>query len=130
MIPVISHNLRLDGDVQLEKNFWMSEFQCKDGSDVVLISLKLVRRLQKIRDWAGAPVHISSGYRTWGYNKGLKDAATCSQHCLGTAADIWVEGKTPREVAAFAETLLRGTGGIGIYDTFVHIDVRKVKARW
>ena len=32
-------------------------------------------------------------------------------------------------VADYAETLLT-EGGIGIYNTFTHIDVRSVKSRW
>jgi uncharacterized protein YcbK (DUF882 family) len=46
------------------------------------------------------------------------------------AADIKVKGIAPEKVAAYAEKLLPGTGGIGVYDTFVHVDVRSTKARW
>jgi uncharacterized protein YcbK (DUF882 family) len=49
---------------------------------------------------------------------------------LGVATDIVVKGVAPRDVAAYAEMLLPNTGGIGIYETFVHVDVRKVKSRW
>jgi len=36
------------------------------------------------------------------------------------------------QLAAYAETLLPGTGGIGRYPAkgFVHVDVRKAKSRW
>jgi uncharacterized protein YcbK (DUF882 family) len=46
------------------------------------------------------------------------------------AADIVVKGVTPREVAAYANTLMPYTGGIGIYNTFTHVDVRTAKSRW
>ena len=52
------------------------------------------------------------------------------QHLYGMAADIKVSEVTPKKVADYEETLLQGTGGIGIYDTFTHIDVRTTKARW
>ena len=42
------------------------------------------------------------------------------------------EGVSVAEAAAYAETLLPGTGGIGRYPAkgFVHVDVRKAKSRW
>ena len=50
----------------------------------------------------------------------------------GKAADIWIEGVSVDTLAAYAETLLAGKGGIGRYytDKFVHVDVREVKSRW
>ena len=118
-----------NGSTALTKNFKVREFACRDGSDVVFISMDLVEILQKIRDHFGRPVTINSGYRTVTYNKKV-DGADSSQHMYGMAADISVSGVKPRDVAAFAETLLPKTGGIGIYDTFTHVDVRAAKSRW
>lgn len=72
---------------------------------------------------------INSAYRTPAKNKSV-GGATYSQHMYGIAADIVVKGVTPKQVAAYAETLLPNKGGIGIYPTFTHIDVRKTKSRW
>ena len=44
--------------------------------------------------------------------------------------DFLTRCKTEREVAAYAETLLPGAGGIGTYGSFVHIDVRPGPSRW
>ena len=118
-----------NGNIALSKNFKVREFACRDGSDVVFVSMDLVEVLQKIRDHFGRPVTINSGYRTVTYNKKV-DGADFSQHMYGMAADISVSGVKPKDVAAFAETLLPKTGGIGIYDTFTHVDVRAVKSRW
>jgi len=41
-----------------------------------------------------------------------------------------VKGVTPAKVAAYANTLLQESGGIGEYRNFVHIDVRHEKSRW
>lgn len=41
---------------------------------------------------------------------------------LGKAADIVIEGWDPVEVAALAEEV--GFVGIGLYNTFTHVDVR------
>lgn len=118
-----------EGNVKLSANFAVKEFACKDGSDVVLIHPDLVKVLQKIRNHFGKAVIINSAYRTPTYNKKV-GGTTYSQHCYGTAADIRINGVTPAGIAAYAETLLPGKGGIGIYSNFVHIDTRKVKARW
>ena len=118
-----------DGSKALSKNFKVKEFACSDGTDTVFVSADLVTVLQKIRDHFGKAVVINSGYRTEAKNKAVGGAAY-SQHKYGTAADIHITGVTPKQIAAYAETLLPGTGGIGIYGSFCHVDVRKTKSRW
>ena len=56
--------------------------------------------------------------------------ATYSQHIYGLAADLSIYGVEPDKVAEYADTMLKNTGGIGIYNWGVHIDVRKEKTRW
>lgn len=129
MVPVHSYSKAKDGGRKLSQNFQVKEFACNDGSDVIFISPELVTILQAIRSHFNKPVTINSGYRTPEYNKKVGGAAQ-SQHCYGTAADIAVSGVSPKDVAAFAENLLSGRGGIGIYARFTHIDVREVKSRW
>ena len=119
-----------DGSKKLSANFKVKEFACSDGSDVIFVSEGLVAVLQQIRSHFKAPVTITSGYRTVAYNSKLKNASPNSQHLYGLAADIKVKGVAPAKVAAYAETLLPKSGGIGIYDTFVHVDVRKTRSRW
>jgi len=79
MYTVGVYSLIQEGSTKLSANFTISEFACNDGSDVVLISQQLVSILQKIRNWAKAPVHINSAYRTPTYNKKI-GGATYSQH--------------------------------------------------
>ena len=118
-----------EGDVKLSKNFTVKEFACSDGTDTVFISLALVNLLQKIRDHFGKAVIINSAYRTEAHNKSI-GGATYSQHKYGLAADIHINGVTPKEIADYVETLMPSSGGIGIYKSFVHVDVRQVKSRW
>ena len=118
-----------EGNVKLSKNFTVKEFACSDGTDTVFISLALVNLLQKIRDHFGKAVIINSAYRTEAHNKSI-GGATYSQHKYGLAADIHINGVTPKEIAAYVETLMPSSGGIGIYKSFVHVDVRQVKSRW
>ena len=118
-----------DGSKALSANFRVREFACKDGSDVILIAPELVTVLQKVRTYFKRPVTITSAYRTPTHNKKV-GGETFSQHQYGTAADIVVTGVAPKKVAAYVETLMPKSGGIGIYSNFTHIDCRSKKARW
>ena len=119
---------------KISNNFSSHEFDCKGGSccDTTFIDEDLIKYLQQIRDHFGKPVTISSAYRCAVHNKNV-GGATGSQHVIGTAADISVEGVAPAEVAKYAESI--GVLGIGLYETakdgyFVHIDNRKTKSFW
>jgi uncharacterized protein YcbK (DUF882 family) len=118
-----------DGSTKLSANFKVSEFACSDGTDTVFLSMELLTLLQKIRDHFGKVVTISSGYRTEAHNKSV-GGATYSRHKYGMAADIVVASVTPLEVAQYADTLLGAKGGVGLYKTFTHVDVRAAKYRW
>ncbi len=118
-----------EGDKYLREHFKVREFACADGSDMILISLELAEVLDNMRRHFNAPIIINSAYRTASHNKKVGGAKR-SQHLYGNAADIVVKGVSPAKVAAYAETLLQEKGGIGEYRGFVHIDVRKEKARW
>ena len=126
---VKTYSVKKDGSTYLSENFKVKEFACNDGSDTVLISDELVDLLQKIRDHFGVAVTINSGYRTSAYNKKV-GGATNSQHVKGTAADIVAKGIDPLTVAQYAEYLMPNSGGIGVYRTFTHVDVRANRSRW
>ena len=97
--------------------------------------MPLARALERLRaELGGARITVVSGYRPLAYNRALGSLDT-SQHIQGRAADIQVEGVAPAAVHAAALKLYeRGEleiGGLGIYDTFCHIDVRGgALARW
>lgn len=52
----------------------------------------------------------------------------------GKAADIKCSKYTPEQVLAAVEKLIAegkvNFGGVGIYNSWVHVDTRKTKARW
>lgn len=129
MASVNVYSKKTDGNKKVSANFRVREFACTDGSDPIFISPDLVKVLQKIRNHFGRTVTITSAYRTPTKNKAVGGEAY-SQHLYGMAADIKVKGIAPKTVAAYANTLLPKSGGIGTYNTFVHVDVRKTKARW
>lgn len=128
-VTVKAYSLAKDGNKKLSDNFRVNEFACEDGSDVIFIAPALVTILQKVRTHFGKAVKINSAYRTPTHNKKVGGAAY-SQHLYGTAADIVVNGVDPKAVAAYAEKLLPKSGGIGVYKSFTHIDVREVRSRW
>lgn len=138
-MAIKEYSLRKDGAKQLSPAFRVREFRCRDGTDAVLIDEELVVVLQCIREHFGRPVHITSGYRTAAHNAAVGGSKS-SQHLLGRAADLWVEGTTVEAVATYAESLLVNRGGIGRYPKdakhstrttgWVHIDTRLGKSRW
>lgn len=123
--------------MQLTINFSKKEFDSKDGaempSDVLPNVRELAQNLQKLRDYLGKSITINSGYRSPKHNLKVGGSPS-SQHLLGKAADIVVQGMSPIEIAQIIENLIKKgvlkEGGIGIYDTFVHYDIRGKKARW
>ena len=129
MVEINAYSKAKDGGKKLSTNFAVKEFACKDGSDAVLVAPRLVMVLQSLRSHFCAAVTINSGYRTPQYNARV-GGVTDSQHCYGTAADSVVRGKTPAQVAAYARQLMPDWGGVGVYDSFCHIDVREAKADW
>ena len=129
MTIVHAYSKKKDGNKKLSTNFRVKEFACTDGSDAIFVAPELVRTLQKIRTHFGKPITVTSAYRTPTKNKAC-GGTTYSQHLYGTAADIKVSGVDPKIVAKYVDSLLPNKGGIGIYSTFVHIDVRTTKARW
>ncbi|WP_375455611.1 YcbK family protein [uncultured Methylobacterium sp.] len=67
------------------------------------------------------PLVVTSGYRTRAHNAAIETAARNSMHLFGYAADLQVRGYLARAVALAASFFSHG--GIGLYDTFTHLDV-------
>ena len=116
---------------QLSSHFRRSELVCFCCGELKL-SRRLVDALEKLRHKCGnVPIHVRSGYRCPEWNERV-GGVPGSKHLSGEAADIVVEGLEPVEVAEMAETVAEiRHGGIGVYSTFVHVDVRQDgAARW
>lgn len=102
--------------------------------DGVLVNIKkLAENLQVIRNYIGLPVIINSAYRTPSHNKKVGGSPT-SQHLYGKASDIWVKSMSPEQVRAVILELIQegkiSEGGVGIYNNFIHYDIRGNRARW
>ena len=114
---------------QLATNFKAREFDCLGSGccTTTPVDEKLVDYLQKIRTHFGKPVYITA-YRCQKQNAQTPNAAANSYHIYGMAADFHIDGVKPEEIAKYAESI--GIKGIGLYDTFVHIDTRESKSFW
>lgn len=115
---------------KVSEHFKLREFKCNDNSRVVVLNSELVAVLETVRRHFGTAIKIDSGYRTVAYNSTLKNSSPKSQHTHGNAADIVVSGIKPIDVYNYLNKTHPNTYGIGIYNTFVHIDVRPTKSRW
>ena len=135
-MAIKQYSLKADGRRRLAPSFTVREFRCRDGSDAIMIDQTLVVLLQAIREHFGKAVVITSGYRTATHNAAVGGAKS-SQHLLGRAADIQVQGVSVEDVAAYAESLMPAWGGVGRYPIkpgrakgWVHVDTRPNKSRW
>lgn len=121
----------------LTTNFNLNEFKCHDGTPVPVELMdnviQLAKNLQVLRNHIGVPIHINSGYRTPQYNKSVGGVPK-SQHVQARAADITTQHHTPKQLYNIIEKLIAEgkmeEGGLGLYKTFVHTDVRGHRARW
>ena len=116
--------------LQLTEHFNISEFHCKGancGCKETLHDPALSAYLQQIREHFGKPLKITSGYRCMEHNAAVGGAAN-SRHTKGQAADFIISGIKPLQIAQYAEEI--GVKGIGLYDSFVHIDTRSTKFFW
>lgn len=127
--------------MKITEHFDSLEFSCRDGNLYPLDRsteigtwlktrlLSLCETLEIIREAAGGgSIRITSGYRTLEYNRKLGSPDT-SQHVKGRAADIQHSTLTVEKLHELVLSLYRAgrlpkLGGIGLYPSFLHLDVR------
>jgi uncharacterized protein YcbK (DUF882 family) len=108
----------------LSEHFSRAEFACHHCDQLPIngISKALLEGLETLRLAVGLPIHVTNGYRCPEHNEAVGGVGN-SQHVLGCAADIWVEGYTSYELGKICEQIFDGVG-IYIEDDFVHVDMR------
>jgi hypothetical protein len=106
-------------------HFKVKEFACKDGSAITFIDDYMVNILELLRKKLEKPIIITSGYRTPQHNAKV-GGAKYSYHMRGMAVDIRVNGLSAKEIAKVLDKIVEG-GGIIVYKSWVHFDVRNGK---
>ena len=125
----------MDRDYYIRPNFQVKEFACGDGTNVILVSTQTLDWLQEIRNRVNkikpnTPIRVNSAHRTYYYNAKIGGSKN-SQHVFGRAVDVKIPcGFSVEKFHRIVCDVVGNTGGIGKYDTFIHIDSRKGKARW
>lgn len=123
-------------DGALSPHFMLSEFGADDGTLPPLGSTLALRRLceevlEPMRVTFG-PCTVTSGWRSDAHNRAVGGARR-SRHLHHEfphepAADVRFARGTPETWAALA--IRMRVGGVGLYRTHVHLDQRRVLARW
>lgn len=126
--------------MKLTKDFTLEEFvrsakaqeaginnTIKDAQILHNVGKLAEKILQPLRDKLGKPITISSGYRCSELNK-LVGGVETSQHRKGQAADIYVNGLTPYEIAKAVQDARLPYDQMILYPTFVHFSYDSSKA--
>lgn len=135
---------RHTGESLTKCHFWAGSVYNKEGLKAINklfrdhrtnivheIDPNLLHILHKIQKQLGTiePFHLISGYRSPQSNNMLcsksRGVAKRSLHLSGKAADIYVPGRTLKQVQAAAKSLR--AGGVGRYSQFVHVDTGRVR---
>jgi len=122
----------------ITEHFDSSEFDQHDGVEYPISLIEsclrpLCTMLENIRTDTG-PITIVSGYRSVDYNREMYlsqgKTPTDSQHSRGKAADIKCATLSASELHkiiydAYVAGRLPQLGGLGKYNSFVHVDIRQ-----
>lgn len=114
----------------LTKNFYRDEFACKGKNccgHSAPIDLTHVNILETFRCLLDIPLHVNSGFRCLIYNRSIGSNDN-SQHPKGVAADIKIPENINIELMLTIAIEL--FGGVGIYDTFFHLDNGPRRKHW
>lgn len=99
-----------------------TRLRCSCGCGEYKVQQWALDKLQEVREAAGRPLTVNSGYRCANHTS-ERNKAKPGQHNKGIAFDIAVSGGAERyELIKLGVQL--GATGIGVAKTFVHLDWR------
>lgn len=116
-------------DDKLSSNLLLSEIQCKcfrKDCIYTLVSPRVVDSFQILRNFAGVPLAINSGFRCKEHNKSV-GGVTKSKHTYGLAIDISLAGFTDNYKPTLIEYAKSLFDVVIHYETlnFIHCHVEK-----
>ena len=124
--------------MKLTKHFTLQELTHSDiakrhsldntpGKDIIPNLIRVAELLEDVRDLFNKPIIINSGYRSVAVNSLLGSKPT-SQHCIGCAADIRINGLTPDQIVKkIIKSDIQYDQVIREFDSWVHISIPKTK---
>jgi hypothetical protein len=102
---------------------WLSHVDTRVKEQVIQNLIAMSKQL-------GYVLQVTSGYRSPAYNKKVGGVKK-SQHMLGNAVDILQPGMNTTQRQEFLQAAIdNGFKGIGIYNSFTHLDIRSSRAAW
>jgi len=107
--------------------WWKPEELASRGDGSLFVDRGFVSALDLLRSSYGSPLACNSSYRDPRHNA-LVGGSPLSRHKMGDAADISTVGIDRDVLLRLA--LEQGWDGIGLYNSFLHIDRRGSPARW
>jgi len=106
------------------KYFKFEEFVKEEGG---FIDSDLVRKMEKLREYCGFSLVITSGYRSAKKNEEV-GGASHSYHLRGEAVDVSIANFSPSMLYRLLKgAFVVGFGGIILYPAHVHLDIRGVE---
>lgn len=115
----------------LRPHFSVQELACRCCGRL-WIAPGLLDALEELREAAGSPITVLSGFRCPAHNRRV-GGGPHSRHLTGQAADLTIAGLAPARMLALALGVgAFGRGGVGLYpeEGFIHVDLRLIPARW
>lgn len=113
-------------NIKIDRFFYLDEFECP-CCHCVKLHLILLKKLSALRREIARPLIINSGFRCEKYNPKIKGTPK-SYHLFGLAADVTVPSMSTPDLLKYAQKIK--FGGIGIYNNFLHLDIRTIPEFW
>jgi len=111
----------------IKEYFSDKELRCSCGCGEMNINSHALEKLYALRHLFGNPITLSSAFRCKAHNKKIGGKPQ-SGHLTGEAFDIKVTNENDRKILDIAVGL--GFNGIGIANTFIHVDTKERVAVW
>ena len=104
------------------KYFRKAEFACKCGCGASEMEEKLIKAADKVREYFGKPITVSSGRRCPTHNARVGGVSN-SRHLTGKAMDFCVSGISASMVLTYVQKLPEIRYAYAIDNNFVHMDI-------
>lgn len=118
-------------DRLITPHFSFSELVCPCCGELIEDDLftRHMDKLEEMRELAGFRIVVNSGHRCEKHN--LEVGGSLDSMHMRFATDIRPESRDSHELRILYRIALQQKwGGIGVYDSWVHVDLREQLARW